>query len=128
MPAGKNSEISKLVDRRFDEAYDSTLTAEDLPHVRWGHINYANATFLTTKWSIWSYVTIMCTPRHLTNTYTDTQSAVPGRGHRQRPDTPVLHGRPCTLRLSVSASCSRRSSGATPSHGRPTSRPADRGK
>ncbi|OJT08194.1 hypothetical protein TRAPUB_907 [Trametes pubescens] len=54
IPEGQNSANSKLVDQSFDEAYDQTLAASDLPHVRWGRINYANATFLTTKWSIWS--------------------------------------------------------------------------
>lgn len=63
--AGQNSAISKLVDQEFDEAYNQTLTAGDLPHVRWGRIDYNSVTFLTTKWGIYSCVTMMSAPRHL---------------------------------------------------------------
>lgn len=65
MAAGQNSAISKLVDQQFDEAYNQTLAAGDLPYVRWGRVDYNSVTFLTTKWCIWSCVTMMCTPRHL---------------------------------------------------------------
>ncbi|EIW61597.1 uncharacterized protein TRAVEDRAFT_143534 [Trametes versicolor FP-101664 SS1] len=52
--AGQNNAISKFVDQSFDEAYNQTVTAGDLPHVRWGRVDYINVTYLTTKWAIWS--------------------------------------------------------------------------
>ncbi|KAI0638475.1 hypothetical protein C8Q77DRAFT_1091318 [Trametes polyzona] len=52
--AGQNNAISKFVDESFDEAYNQTVIAGDLPNVRWGRIDYINVTYLTTKWSIWS--------------------------------------------------------------------------
>ncbi|PIL37411.1 hypothetical protein GSI_01105 [Ganoderma sinense ZZ0214-1] len=50
----QNSEISKIVDKSFDDAYNQTVIAGDLPHVRWGRIDYMTVTYLTTKWSIWT--------------------------------------------------------------------------
>ncbi|KAM5534813.1 hypothetical protein V8D89_011529 [Ganoderma adspersum] len=50
----QNSEISKIVDKSFDEAYNQTVIAGDLSHVRWGRIDYMSVTYLTTKWSIWT--------------------------------------------------------------------------
>ena len=52
----QNSEISKIVDKSFDDAYNDTLAAGDLPHVRWGRIDYMAVTYLTTKWAVWTYV------------------------------------------------------------------------
>ncbi|KAH9855055.1 hypothetical protein C2E23DRAFT_725470 [Lenzites betulinus] len=52
--AGGNNAISQFVDKSFDEAFNQTLIAGDLPHVRWGRIDYINVTYLTTKWSVWS--------------------------------------------------------------------------
>ncbi|KAI0832722.1 hypothetical protein BC628DRAFT_1309294 [Trametes gibbosa] len=52
--AGGNNAISQFVDKSFDEAYNQTLIAGDLPHVRWGRIDYINVTYITTKWSVWS--------------------------------------------------------------------------
>ncbi|KAK2465937.1 hypothetical protein APHAL10511_001578 [Amanita phalloides] len=46
--------LSKMMDRMFDAAYNETVVAGDIPHVRWGRIDYLNVTYLTTKWNIWS--------------------------------------------------------------------------
>ncbi|KAF5321765.1 hypothetical protein D9619_000584 [Psilocybe cf. subviscida] len=45
--------ISKFLDSAFDEAYNQTVLAGDLPHVRWGRIDYINVTYITTKWAVW---------------------------------------------------------------------------
>ncbi|KAI1796105.1 hypothetical protein LXA43DRAFT_653292 [Ganoderma leucocontextum] len=52
--SSQNSEISKIVDKSFDDAYNQTLIAGDLPHVRWGRIDYMSVTYITTKWSVWT--------------------------------------------------------------------------
>jgi len=46
--------ISKFVDSVYDSAFDMSVKAGDLPHVRWGRIDYFNVTAVTTKWNIWS--------------------------------------------------------------------------
>lgn len=48
--------VSKYLDEMFDSAFNKTHIAGDLPHVRWGRIDYLNVTYITTKWSIWQYV------------------------------------------------------------------------
>jgi len=53
--------VSKYVDQAFDTAFNLTQAAGDLPHVRWGRINYLNVTMLTTKWNVWSYALYLCT-------------------------------------------------------------------
>ncbi|KAF8914277.1 hypothetical protein CPB84DRAFT_1742067 [Gymnopilus junonius] len=45
--------VSKYLDEMFDSAFNKTHIAGDLPHVRWGRIDYLNVTYITTKWSIW---------------------------------------------------------------------------
>ena len=45
--------ISKLMDNMFDNAYNESVVAGDLPNVRWGRIDYFNVTYLTTKWNVW---------------------------------------------------------------------------
>ena len=45
--------ISLFADQQFDEAYNTTQIEKDLPHVRWGRIDYMNVTHLTTKWAVW---------------------------------------------------------------------------
>ena len=50
--------ISRLVDKQFDEAFNTTLVEGDLPDVRFGRIDYLNVTYITTKWNTWSYVTL----------------------------------------------------------------------
>ncbi|KAJ7098657.1 hypothetical protein B0H15DRAFT_878463 [Mycena belliarum] len=45
--------ISKFVDSVFDDAYNETLIANDLPHARFARIDYLNVTYITTKWSLW---------------------------------------------------------------------------
>ncbi|KAH9977685.1 hypothetical protein BGW80DRAFT_1283711 [Lactifluus volemus] len=47
------SRISIFADNQFDEAYNTTIIEGDLPHVRWGRIDYMNVTYITTKWAIW---------------------------------------------------------------------------
>jgi hypothetical protein len=54
--AVRQEELSKLADKVFDTAYDQTQKASDLPHVRWGRIDYLTVTRLTTKWAVWQYV------------------------------------------------------------------------
>lgn len=54
----QSSQVSKWVDEQFDEAYNISQIAGDLPHVRWGRINYADVTYLTTRWGIWKYVLV----------------------------------------------------------------------
>ncbi|KIY51684.1 hypothetical protein FISHEDRAFT_9438, partial [Fistulina hepatica ATCC 64428] len=46
--------IAKFVDEEFDLAYNNTVNAGDLEHVRWGRIDYMDVTYLTTKWNIWN--------------------------------------------------------------------------
>ena len=50
---GQGSGVSLYADTQFDEAYNTTLIENDMPHVRWGRIDYMNVTYLTTKWVIW---------------------------------------------------------------------------
>ncbi len=54
MTASQNNAISKVVDKSFDDAYNTTVIAGDLPNVRWGRIDYMAVTYLTTKWNIWT--------------------------------------------------------------------------
>ena len=51
----QGSGVSLFADQQFDEAYNTTLIEKDLPHVRWGRIDYMNVTHLTTKWAVWKY-------------------------------------------------------------------------
>jgi hypothetical protein len=37
-------------------AFNLTMQENDLPHVRWGRIDYINVTSITTKWGVWSCV------------------------------------------------------------------------
>jgi hypothetical protein len=45
--------MSKVADTRFDAVYNASVAAGDLPHVRFGRIDYMNVTYLTTKWNVW---------------------------------------------------------------------------
>jgi hypothetical protein len=54
--AARQEGISKFVDEVFDSAYNETQLAGDLPHIRWGRIDYLNVSIITTKWGIWQYV------------------------------------------------------------------------
>jgi len=40
----------------FDSAFNKTVLAGDLPHVKWGRINYLTETYITTKWNVWRWV------------------------------------------------------------------------
>ncbi|KAF8592583.1 hypothetical protein K439DRAFT_1625932 [Ramaria rubella] len=51
--SNQRSGISAVVDQEFNEAYEISLKDQDLPHVRWGRIDYLNVTRLTTKWGVW---------------------------------------------------------------------------
>ncbi|EAU84393.1 hypothetical protein CC1G_01389 [Coprinopsis cinerea okayama7 len=51
--ANRQEPLSKIVDEMFDSAYNKTLEENDLPHVRWGRIDYFNVTYITTKWNVW---------------------------------------------------------------------------
>ena len=48
--------LSKIVDKHFDAAFNESVIEGELPHVRWGRIDYLNVTYITTKWNIWQYV------------------------------------------------------------------------
>ncbi|KAI0307073.1 hypothetical protein B0F90DRAFT_1684897 [Multifurca ochricompacta] len=52
--SAQGSGISLYADKQFDEAYNTTLIENDLPHVRWGRLDYMNVTHITTKWAVWS--------------------------------------------------------------------------
>ncbi|KZS97809.1 hypothetical protein SISNIDRAFT_546856 [Sistotremastrum niveocremeum HHB9708] len=51
--AAQKDGISSIFDKKFDEAYNMTLEAGDLPEVRWARIDYMNVTRVTTKWNVW---------------------------------------------------------------------------
>ncbi|KAJ4472866.1 hypothetical protein C8J55DRAFT_537212 [Lentinula edodes] len=51
--------ISQFVDKIFDETYNETLIADDMPNLRWGRIDYLNVTYLTTKWGVWQAPTFI---------------------------------------------------------------------
>lgn len=48
------------MDESFDAAYNYTLEKGDLEHVRFGRIDYLDVTAITTKWVVWSYVSVSC--------------------------------------------------------------------
>lgn len=52
--AGQPEGVSKFVDNVFDATYNYTLEKGDIPHVRFGRIDYINVTSITTKWAVWS--------------------------------------------------------------------------
>lgn len=49
----QRTSMSVLVDEEFNKAYNESLNEGDLPHIRWGRIDYLNVTRLTTKWAVW---------------------------------------------------------------------------
>jgi len=51
--SGQSSSVSLFADQQFDAAYNTTLIENDLPHVRWGRIDYMSVTYITTKWVVW---------------------------------------------------------------------------
>ncbi|KAE9407292.1 hypothetical protein BT96DRAFT_809725 [Gymnopus androsaceus JB14] len=51
--------ISQFVDKIFDETYNETIIAGDLPNLRWGRIDYLNVTYLTTLWGVWQAPTFV---------------------------------------------------------------------
>ena len=53
--AAQPNGISQFADQHFDDAFNETLIAGDLPHIKWGRIDYINVTYITTKWGIWKY-------------------------------------------------------------------------
>ena len=56
MTATKTDGISKLLDNVFDSAFNESQVTGDLPHVKWGRMDYLNVTRVTTKWALWKYV------------------------------------------------------------------------
>ena len=44
------------MDEIFDSAFNETQIAGDLPHLRWGRIDYFNVTAITTQWAVWQCV------------------------------------------------------------------------
>ncbi|KAJ7018373.1 hypothetical protein C8F04DRAFT_1016341 [Mycena alexandri] len=57
--SSRNEGLSKFIDTAFDDAYNDTLIAGDLPHVRFARIDYLNVTYVTTKWNLWSAPSIV---------------------------------------------------------------------
>ncbi|KAH9482329.1 hypothetical protein JR316_0004427 [Psilocybe cubensis] len=51
--ASRQEGVSKFMDEVFDDAFNQTQIAGDLPNVKWGRIDYLNVTAITTKWGIW---------------------------------------------------------------------------
>ena len=45
--------LSQIFDEKFDAAYDISVEEDDLPHVKWGRIDYISVTALTTQWGVW---------------------------------------------------------------------------
>jgi len=45
--------ISKIFDNIIDAAFNESQITGDLPHVRWGRMDYLNITRVTTKWAVW---------------------------------------------------------------------------
>ena len=60
--ASQGSGMSLYADKQFDEAYNTTLIENDLPHVRWGRVDYMNVTYMTTKWAVWRCVVLFVPP------------------------------------------------------------------
>ncbi|KAF7335333.1 hypothetical protein MSAN_02344100 [Mycena sanguinolenta] len=52
--SSRQEAISKYVDKAFDDAFNETTIAGDLPFVRFARIDYLNVTYVTTKWSLWT--------------------------------------------------------------------------
>ncbi|KAF9266186.1 hypothetical protein L218DRAFT_858848 [Marasmius fiardii PR-910] len=45
--------MSPMIDDIFDQEFNDTIIANDLPNVRWGRLDYLNVTYVTTKWAVW---------------------------------------------------------------------------
>jgi hypothetical protein len=45
--------VSKYVDEAFDKAYNISLVKKDLPHIKWGRVDYVAVTRITTEWMVW---------------------------------------------------------------------------
>lgn len=60
--SNKAEAVSKFVDKMFDSAYNISQVEGDLPHVKWGRIDYFNVTYITTKWNIWQYASSSVIP------------------------------------------------------------------
>ena len=58
--AAKPDGVSKIFDDIFDSAFNESQIAGDLPHVRWGRMDYLNVTRVTTKWAVWQWVFTCC--------------------------------------------------------------------
>ncbi|KDQ08862.1 hypothetical protein BOTBODRAFT_179497 [Botryobasidium botryosum FD-172 SS1] len=56
---GSEHSLSAYVDSQYDEAYNMTQIAQDLPHVRWGRIDYLAVTAITTQWLVWHAPTLV---------------------------------------------------------------------
>lgn len=54
--SGQPDSVSKYIDDVFDQTFNHTLEQGDLPHVRFGRIDYMDVTAITTKWAVWKYV------------------------------------------------------------------------
>jgi len=51
---GQSSGVSLFADKEFNQAYNTSLIENDLPHVRWARIDYMNVSYITSKWAIWN--------------------------------------------------------------------------
>jgi len=50
---GMQDPVSTYFDKTFDGAYNLTVEAGDLKHVKWARIDYLAVTEITTRWGIW---------------------------------------------------------------------------
>lgn len=53
--------VSTYFDKTFDGAYNLTVEAGDLKHVKWARIDYLAVTEITTRWGIWKYARLLST-------------------------------------------------------------------
>lgn len=93
---GAGSGISLFADKQFDEAYNITQIENNLPHVRWGRVDYMNVTYITTKWAVWKCV---IHKGALPPTLTVAQCTYASCRVRQRANSPILARHPDSFEL-----------------------------
>jgi len=49
----KQEGISRFLNEVFDKAFNESQIAGDLPHVKWGRVDYTKVAYITTKWGVW---------------------------------------------------------------------------
>lgn len=71
----QNDAMSRFADKHFDGTYNLSLIENDLPNVKFGRVDYLNVTYLTTKWAVWSCVSLPFFLVCLGNAYADLSHA-----------------------------------------------------